>query len=382
MLSYLVTDMYLPAFEFIRIDMSTSESAVGMSLTVFLAGMAIGQLIYGPLSNRYGRKPVLLIGLAILACSTVVIALSSSIEVFLIARFIQAIGACSASVIWQAVVIDRYQGRESQKLFAMIMPLVALSPALAPLLGAVLQSHFGWRAIFAAIIVITLLIILMTLREKESYQTTKKIATAKRSILADYKSIITSKKFTGNMLLSAAASATFFAWLTGSPFVMNSMGYSHNEIGLWYIPQTIAFIVGGYTCKSLLEKYKDSQILPVFILLSVVSILLISIYAYLVAATTIVPYVVAFCFIAIGNGAIYPLVINRALEDFKQCSATASGLFNFLQTVFCFAASAFVSAFAEYGIHAIAAAMSAMLVIFFAGSNMIMPVISFRRRTA
>ncbi len=148
MLGFLATDMYLPAFEAMQIDFATSSANIGLTLSIFLLGMACGQLVYGPLSDRIGRKPALLIGLSLYIVATAVCLFASNIYLLLGARLVQALGACSAIVIWQAVVIDRYEGKLGQKMFATIMPLVALSPALAPLLGAYLLQHFDWRSYF------------------------------------------------------------------------------------------------------------------------------------------------------------------------------------------------------------------------------------------
>ena len=152
MLGFLATDMYLPAFETIRADFATTQSLIGLSLSIFLLGMALGQLIYGPLSDRIGRIKVLLGGIALFSLGSLASAFAPNVEVFLLARFAQALGACSATVIWQAVVVDRYEGKTSERVFATIMPLVALSPALAPLLGALLEHHVGWRSIFIALV--------------------------------------------------------------------------------------------------------------------------------------------------------------------------------------------------------------------------------------
>ncbi|NVP02939.1 MFS transporter, partial [Photobacterium damselae subsp. damselae] len=124
MLGFLATDMYLPAFETIRVAFGTTQSLIGLTLSVFLLGMALGQLVYGPLSDRIGRKKVLLGGMALFSVATLLCSIAPNIETFLIARFVQALGACSATVIWQAVVVDRYHGKTSERIFATIMPLV------------------------------------------------------------------------------------------------------------------------------------------------------------------------------------------------------------------------------------------------------------------
>lgn len=363
MLGFLATDMYLPAFESIRTELSTTQSNIGLTLSVFLLGMAIGQLVYGPLSDRMGRKKVLLVGMSLYTAATVVCYFANQIEVLLAARFVQALGACSAAVIWQAVVVDRYEGHVSQKVFATIMPLVALSPALAPLAGAALEVQFGWRSIFIALIVLGLVLAFMTIKETESapeHNCDKKII---EKLKEDYALVLTSKKFIGNMLIFAGCSAAFFAYLTGSPFIMTAMGYSGTDIGLSYVPQTIAFIVGGYSCRALLNKFKGQTLLPWLLKLFVISLVVIFLISWRTEVETIWPILIPFCFLAAANGAIYPIVVNHALEEFKSCSATASGLLNFMQTMVCFLASGLVSTLASHGLLTVSIVMLATAVL-------------------
>ena len=163
MLGFIATDMYLPAFKAIEGSLNSTPSQVAMSLTCFLAGLALGQLLYGPLVNKIGKRWALIFGLVLFAVASVFIANSDSILMLNTARFFQAIGACSAGVIWQAIVVEQYDADKAQGIFSNIMPLVALSPALAPILGAYILNELGWRAIFISLCVIAFLLILMTL---------------------------------------------------------------------------------------------------------------------------------------------------------------------------------------------------------------------------
>lgn len=357
MLGFLATDMYLPAFEVIREDFDTSQSLIGLTLSIFLLGMALGQLIYGPLSDRIGRIKVLMGGMTLFSIASVFCAFAPNVELMLVARFAQALGACSATVIWQAVVVDRYEGKVSERVFATIMPLVALSPALAPLAGAMLEHQFGWRSIFVALVGFGAVLSIMTLKETESANLDKKQEKVSVQLRRDYAQILSSKKFVGNMIIFAACSAAFFAYLTGSPFVMAAMGYSGADIGLSYAPQTVAFIVGGYGCRTLLNKYDSQQLLPWILKLFFASVTIMFMISLQTEPTTIWPILAPFCLLAVANGAIYPIIISKALEDFKNCSATAAGLLNFLQTMVCFAASGLVSAFAMHGLMTVTTAM-------------------------
>lgn len=366
MLGFLATDMYLPAFDIIRGDLATTESMIGLTLSIFLFGMAIGQLFYGRLTQKLGTKKSLIIGLTIFAISSLAASFSTSVEMLLVARFFQALGACSANVIWQAMVIQRYDAKTSQRIFATIMPLVALSPALAPLLGAAIEKFYGWSMIFVALTVIGVGLAVRTVVDKEPQQ--EKAASNKTITFRD---VIKSKKFTGNMLIYAASSAIFFAWLTGSPFVMTQMGYSGADIGLSYIPQTIAFIVGGYGCRWALERFESQKVLPWILKLSIASVVTVFLISWRMDVSSIIPMLIPFCFLAAANGAVYPIVVNNALMDFKEGSAVASGLLNFLQMLFCVAASAMVSSISYLGPISMGSVMLLQLVFLFVGAVLV-----------
>ncbi|HHN4442475.1 TPA: purine nucleoside transporter PunC [Klebsiella michiganensis] len=336
-LGFLATDMYLPAFAAMQQDLNTSATSVSASLSLFLAGFALGQLFWGPLSDRYGRKPVLLSGLAIFAIGCLGMLWVRDANLMLALRFIQALGVCAAAVTWQAMVTDYYPAQRTNRIFAAIMPLVGLSPALAPLLGSWLLVHFEWQAIFAVLFAITLLLMLPALRLKPA---NKPVASAQQKLT--FLTLLRSREYSGNVLIYAACSASFFAWLTGSPFILHEMGYGPTVIGLSYVPQTIAFLVGGYGCRAALQKWQGQQILP----------WLLAIFALSVAATwlvglrenaTLVGLMIPFCAMAVMNGGIYPIVVAQALKPFPQATGRAAALQNTLQLGLCFLTSLLVS---------------------------------------
>ncbi len=336
-LGFLATDMYLPAFAAIQSDLQTPASAVSASLSLFLAGFAVAQLLWGPLSDHYGRKPILLLGLSIFALGSLGMLWVENATGLLVLRFIQAVGVCAASVIWQALVADYYPSQKVNRIFATIMPLVGLSPALAPLLGSWILVHFSWQAIFATLFAITLILMIPALRLKP----TAKARDDGQDKLT-FATLLRSRTYRGNVLIYAACSASFFAWLTGSPFILSEMGYSPAVIGLSYVPQTIAFLIGGYGCRAALQKWEGRQLLPWLLVLYAVSVIA-------TWATGFIPHValaeilIPFCVMAIANGAIYPIVVAQALRPFPQATGRAAALQNTLQLGLCFLASLVVS---------------------------------------
>ncbi|MCW7764001.1 purine nucleoside transporter PunC [Photorhabdus luminescens] len=341
MLGYLAIDMYLPAFGAMQQELGTSANAISASLSIFLAGFSFAQLLWGPLSDRFGRKPIIITGLSLFSIGCLGMIWVTDSTQLLVLRFIQAIGVCSAAVSWQALVIDRYDSNRTKRVFATIMPLVALSPALAPLIGAWLLQHGGWRMIFLVLLAITLLLLFFTLFLQENR---KNRGTQVQTNNVSFLTLLKSPLFNGNVLIFASCSAGFFAWLTGSPSILSEMGYSPNDIGLSYIPQTLAFIVGGYGCRSILAKIKSEIIFPYLLTGYAVSMIVL----YLIAKfsePTLFTILVPFCFMAAMNGASYPIAVANALSAYPQDSGKATALQNTLQLGLCFIASLIVSAF-------------------------------------
>ncbi|HGH4620576.1 TPA: purine nucleoside transporter PunC [Enterobacter cloacae] len=338
-LGFLATDMYLPAFAAMQADLQTPAAAISASLSLFLAGFAIAQLLWGPLSDRFGRKPVLLLGLGIFAVGCLGMLWVRDATWLLVLRFVQAVGVCAAAVTWQALVTDYYPANRTNRIFATIMPLVGLSPALAPLLGSWILVHFEWQAIFATLFAITLVLMLPAFALKPAH---KKEAHADAKPIT-FLSLLSAKAYRGNVLVYAACSASFFAWLTGSPFILHDMGYSPAAIGLSYVPQTIAFLLGGYGCRAALQKWEGQQMLPWLLVLFALSVIATWAVGF-IPGVGLVEILIPFCVMAVANGAIYPIVVAQALRPFPQATGRAAALQNTLQLGLCFLASLVVSA--------------------------------------
>lgn len=338
-LGFLATDMYLPAFAAMQQDLQTPAAAISASLSLFLAGFALAQLLWGPLSDRYGRKPILLLGLTIFALGCLGMLWVRDATWLLVLRFVQAFGVCAAAVTWQALVTDYYPASRVNRIFATIMPLVGLSPALAPLLGSWILLHFDWQAIFATLFIITLILMLPAFALKPAQAKPVENNAARVTFM----SLLRSRAYRGNVLIYAACSASFFAWLTGSPFILHDMGYTPAVIGLSYVPQTIAFLVGGYGCRAALQKWQGQQMLPwllVLYALSVIGTWAVGFIPNVGLAEILIP----FCVMAVANGAIYPIVVAQALRPFPHATGRAAALQNTLQLGLCFLSSLIVSA--------------------------------------
>src|SRR5471030_2193989 len=148
----LTTDMYLPSLPDIARQLGASTAQVQLTISAYLIGFAVGQILYGPVSDRHGRKPVLLAALALYCVASLACALSTSIEMLIVARFVQALGGSGGIVLARAVVRDLYSGVRAGRELSLIGSVMALAPVLAPIVGGVLQTGFGWRSIFVTLI--------------------------------------------------------------------------------------------------------------------------------------------------------------------------------------------------------------------------------------
>lgn len=364
-LGFLATDMYLPAFATMQQELNSSPGEISASLSLFLAGFAIAQLAWGPLSDRFGRRPILLTGLTLFATGCLGILWIETAKELLVLRFVQAVGVCAATVSWQALVADRYPASQANRIFATIMPLVALSPALAPLLGSWLLVHFDWRAIFLVLFAITLILMLpaLTLRTAAGKRGNRPASTIR------YPTLLKHPEYRGNVLIYAACSASFFAWLTGSPFLLHDLGYGPAVTGLSYVPQTIAFLVGGYGCRSVLLRVSGDKLLPW--LLSVYAIgVFWTLGVTLSGHATLTLLLIPFCIVAVANGAIYPIAVAAALRPFSQAAGRAAALQNTLQLGLCFAASLLVSSGVEHAMLTTTEVMGCTVILAFWGYKM------------
>lgn len=340
--------MYLPAFEQMRLDFGTTETLIGATLSMYLAGFAVSQLIWGPIADNVGQPKAILYGLILFSFASLGIYFTHDIYVLLSLRIVQAIGVCSAAVCWQALVVERYPEKETNRVFATIMPLVGLSPAIAPTIGAYLLNHFGWRSIFIVLTIVASILIIYTLWliGKEQRQSSKTKNSLLESTSISYFKMIKTRTYISNVAIYGFCSAGFFAWLTGSPFFLKELGYNENQIGMSFIPQTITFLFGGYGYRAFANRLKERSTIIVLLAMYSLSLLIILVMC-LMTTPTLTMLLIPFSIMALSNGATYPIVVARAMRNFPQSAGKASALQNTLQLGICFIASMFVSTFSS-----------------------------------
>ncbi|MFD6895610.1 multidrug effflux MFS transporter [Rhodococcus sp. NPDC060086] len=228
----LAIDMYLPAFPAMAIEFDTSASAVQLTLTTFLIGLAAGQLVFGPLSDRYGRRPLLLIGTLVCAVFSAACALAPSIELLAAARFVQGFAGAAGIVLGRAVISDRARGGAAAKLFGLLVVINAVAPVIAPLLGGMVVTGFGWRAVFWVLTLLSALMFVCVLTVlPETHPQERRTAGGSAAMLREARIVLRNRRYVGFTLAYAFAFGVMFAYISASPFVVQNV---HGLSTAWY----------------------------------------------------------------------------------------------------------------------------------------------------
>lgn len=213
-------DMYLPALPSIAADFGTDTTAAQFTLSSFFIGLALGQVVYGPLADRHGRKPPLYAGLALYCVASLGCALATSLPMLIVLRFMQALGGCAGIVIARAIVRDCYDAHASARVFSLLVLIMGLAPILAPLLGGWILWLIGWRAIFVVLMLFGLGCLLAVWRRlRETRPPDLVLDAGIRPALAVYRELLGERRFLGYVLAGGLAHAGIFAYITGSPHV-------------------------------------------------------------------------------------------------------------------------------------------------------------------
>lgn len=337
-------DMYLPSFLDLASSLETTVNCVQLSLTSYFVGISLGQLLYGPLIDHYGRKGPLRFGLILYLLSTLGCAFASSVEMLIALRFFQALGSCTGMVVSRAIVKDLFSNKEVPKIFSMLVLVIGVSPLVAPTLGGYLTRHFGWQSIFAALFVLGSGILLMsqtvlpeTLRSKP---TTKFF---NKSILQNFLFVLRNKQFLMYSFALSFVSGGLFAYISGASFVfMDVLEVSQEQFGFVFAANAVGLIITSQVNRFILEKFALKNILLNASFFQAVSSLGLLTFYYLdmLQLGNVIFFVIMYLAM---KGFMTPNLVAKALEPFSERAGVASALIGFLQMLLGALASASVA---------------------------------------
>lgn len=256
----LSTDLYLPALPALVADLETDVAHGQLTLTAYMIGFAFGQLVYGPLSDRFGRKPVILSGLALYAAASLACVWTENITMLLAARVVQAVGACVGPVLGRTIVRDVYGPVDATRMLAHVGSAMAIAPMVAPLIGGVITSHFAWRGNFVALVgyaAVTLVAILWALPETNAHR-----GKASFGFLRSFSVLLSDRRFRWLLLANACGYAALFAFISGSSFVFIGMfGFTPVQMGLAFAVMVTGFFAGSVASARLSRRLGAERLL-------------------------------------------------------------------------------------------------------------------------
>lgn len=338
-------DMYLPSFKEIAASMDTSISQVTLSLSSYFIGVSIGQLIYGPLLDRYGRKIPLYVGMLLYLVTSIYCAFIVDVESLIIARFLQALGGCAGMVSARALVRDIFPVEENAKIFSLLMLVIAISPILAPSLGGYISSTLGWEAIFISLALIALLVLTaMYFWLPDGNPPNKELSLMPKPIIKEFLAVAKVPKFYTYALTGAIASSGLYSYIAGSPYVfMEIYEVSEKQYGWIFAIISIGLITASQLNTLLLKKYSSEQITLVVLTCQVIVGIVLVLLTYFNMLNLYSTIALIWLYLA-TQGFVFPNTSALALAPFSINAGTASALMGAVQLGIGAMATALVSA--------------------------------------
>ncbi|HET8839720.1 MAG TPA: multidrug effflux MFS transporter [Flavobacteriaceae bacterium] len=340
-------DMYLPGFEDIALEFGVSVAEVGLSLTSYFIGLGIGQLAYGPLMDKFGRKKPLAIGLIIYIIAAISCLYSPSLEWLIVSRFIMALGASAGMVASKAILRDFFPAKEIARAMSFLMLIVGVAPIIAPTVGSFITAHYTWHYIFLVLAIFAALIFAgVFLFLPESIQPDKTVRLRFKKVMTKYRGIFMDKVFFTFAISNSLTVGALFAYISHAPVLfMNVYGFTHLQFGWIFSINAAGLILGSQINRWVLKRWSVFRI-SIFnsILLVVLSTLfLLSGYIYSNFYTTFVILFLILFLLGFQN----PNTTALSLDPFEKKAARASALIGGLKMTFGAITSYIISEFSS-----------------------------------
>lgn len=334
----LSTDMYLPSLPAIGESLAVGTAQVQLTLSIFLAGYAVGQIFYGPISDHFGRRPALLGALALFILGSALCALSSSIDMLILGRFVQAIGGSGPIVLARSIVRDLYEGPRAGQELSRMGSIMGLVPAIAPAFGGILQVAFGWESSFwvSAFFGILLALAVATMLPETSPLKLegRQGSFSARAFLSSFGPMLKSGQFLAYLTMVLGTYGGLFAFISGSSFVLQTL-YGLDEIlfGIAFGCCALSYVIGAMIASRLVIRFGTHFVLRLGVA-SMVAAGLIMMLAQGLAVGHAIELVAPMMLYMIGVGLTLPQSMAQAIMPFPKAAGAASSLVGFVQMSF------------------------------------------------
>lgn len=343
-------DMYLPGFESMANEFNTTKAEIGLSLTSFFIGLGVGQLVYGPLMDKFGRKKPLFIGLTIYVVAAISCFYSPSLDWLIVSRFLMALGASAGMVASKAILRDIFPAKEVARSMSFLMLIVGVAPIIAPTLGSMVVANFTWHYIFLVLAIFAVIIFAcIFFFLPESIQPDKTVRLQFRKMTTTYRSIFTDKVFFTFCISNSLTVGALFAYIAHAPVLfMDLYDFSHLEFGWIFSINAGGLILGSQLNRWFLKHYSIFRV-SIFnsvLLIVLALLLLLSSYIYSSFYTTFVLLFLILFLLGFQN----PNTTALSLDPFEKKAARASALIGGLKMSFGALTSYLISEFSSVSI--------------------------------
>jgi MFS transporter, DHA1 family, multidrug resistance protein len=324
--------LIIPALPETARALNVSPGAIQLTITLYLIGLAIGQLIYGPISDRFGRRPVLIAGLGLFTLAGIATAAAPGVLTLVVARVLQSIGACSGLVLGRAIVRDLAPPDRAAAQLAMLTLVMSAAPAIAPVLGGYATAWIGWRAAFALLAIVgaaTLVLAVLLLPETNRLQ-----SGTRASLLVGSLRLFRSRAFCGYVLGGACTTTSFYAFMAASPFILVDLLHQPTErVGLYYLLLMAGVAAGSLLANRIAGRIRVRVALRLansFAIAGAALFMLADLTGMLNVVTVIAPVVL----FMVGAGMASPFALSGAVSVNPHAIGAASGLYGFTQMAY------------------------------------------------
>jgi DHA1 family bicyclomycin/chloramphenicol resistance-like MFS transporter len=360
----LATDIYLPALPAIAKALDAGADEAQLTLSVFLLGFAVSQLIYGPIADRFGRKPVVLAGLGLFVAASVGCALAPSIDAMIAFRFLQALGGCVGPVLGRAAVRDIHGRQEAGRVLSYMASAMALAPGLAPIIGGYLLVLFFWPSVFAFVAIYGVIVTaVVALALPEPLPAHYRQSIQPRAILRNYSTLVRSRVFVGYTLAMSFVYSGLFAFVSGSSFVLiQFLGVPEQYYGYYFMLIVLGYIIGSLISGRLSPSWGMHRLM---LFGSILATLAGTCMAGLSAAGvyTVAAVVGPHFVFMMGVGIVMPQAMAGAIGPFPRMAGSASALLGFTQMAIAAGAGALVGQLYDGTSHSMAYTIGAVGVL-------------------
>ncbi|MBL1242263.1 MAG: multidrug effflux MFS transporter [OCS116 cluster bacterium] len=330
-LSPVALNIFIPSMPNLTQSLGTTHSIAQLTLTLYLVAFAVAQLIHGPLSDRFGRRPILLVGISIYIISSLACAFALNIEQLIIGRIFQAIGGCTGVVTTRAIVRDLYERDKAASLLGYMTMVMALAPLTSPTIGGFIDQYASWRGSFYFVSAFG--IIMLFAAYKALYETNHHLLASINiaEILSKYLTLVKEKQYIGFVLGMAFSSSIFFSFIAGAPFLVTKILHLEPSVyGFYFVMVSTGYMTGNFLTGKLtrrLGSYKMFILSNIVLSIALVILLYVSYIGISQPAYIFVPMAVVAC----ANGLAIPTAMASALSIRPEIAGTASGLAGFTQ---------------------------------------------------